>query len=138
MIAEMCLAMAIHFESRGEPLEGQYAVAQVIMHRVRSKAYPNTVCGVVKQGGYKVRYRCQFSFYCDGLSDKIKKAEDRQRALAVALTAIHSRRMRDYSGEATHYYAHNIANPYWAGSEKMKHTVTIHNHTFMKETRHGR
>lgn len=135
--AVMCLAMAVHFEARGEPLEGQYAVAQVIMHRVESKSYPNTVCDVVKQGAGKGLNRCHFSFYCDGLSDEIKNEAERNRAIAVANTVIYSRRMLDYSGQATHYYAHNITVPYWAHSERMRHTATIENHTFMREERHG-
>lgn len=134
MIDALCLAIAIHFESRGEPLEGQYAVAQVIMHRVESPAYPNTICDVIQQKRNGV---CQFSFYCDGLSDKIDNLEERERALAVANTVIYSRRMVDYSGGATNYYAPKKANPYWAKSEKMQYTTTIANHKFMREIRHG-
>ena len=59
-----CLANNIYFESRNQPKLGQIAVGQVTMNRVNSPKFPNTVCGVVKQGGEK-RNRCQFSWYCD-------------------------------------------------------------------------
>ena len=62
-----CLATAIYFEARGEPLKGQIAVSQVILDRVRSPKFPQTICGVVYQGQY--RKGCQFSFTCDGQSD---------------------------------------------------------------------
>ncbi len=65
-----CLATAIYFEARGEPEEGQLAVAQVVLNRVKNPAYPNTICGVVYQNKTK-RNRCQFSFACDGRSDRI-------------------------------------------------------------------
>ena len=63
-----CLAQAIYFEARGEPEQGQWAVAEVILNRVAHADYPSTVCGVVFQGAAN-RGRCQFSFACDGRSD---------------------------------------------------------------------
>ena len=69
----MCLAMAIYFEARREPMVGQVAVAQVVMHRVYDHRFPNKVCDVVKEGYYyswnkniPIRDKCQFSFWCDG------------------------------------------------------------------------
>ena len=69
----MCLAMAIYFEARGEPMVGKVAVAQVVMHRVYDHRFPNKVCDVVKEGYYyswdkniPIRDKCQFSFWCDG------------------------------------------------------------------------
>lgn len=64
-----CLAQAIYFEARSEPLEGQLAVGQVVMNRVESNAYPDTTCEVVFQNE-RMRHRCQFSFACDGKSDR--------------------------------------------------------------------
>ncbi len=65
-----CLALNIYHEARGEPLEGQIAVGQVVMNRVGDPDFPAGVCDVVKQGGDRRRDRCQFSWWCDGLSDR--------------------------------------------------------------------
>ena len=72
-----CLANAIYFESRSEPVAGQTAVAQVVMNRVKNPTYPNTICGVVYQNKHR-RNACQFSFACDRIPDRIrsKKAWD--------------------------------------------------------------
>mgnify|MGYP003628329525 CR=1 FL=1 len=82
MIAEalMCLALNVYHEAKNQSLIGQIAVAQVVMNRVRDERYPDTVCEVVEQGptyswkkDYPVKNRCQFSWYCDGKSDKPKE-----------------------------------------------------------------
>ena len=65
-----CLALNIYHEARGEPLEGKIAVGQVVMNRVGDPDFPAGVCEVVKQGGERPRDRCQFSWWCDGLSDR--------------------------------------------------------------------
>ena len=65
-----CLANAIYFEARGETVKGQYAVAEVILNRVASKSYPDSVCEVVSQGS-SMRNACQFSFMCDGKAEYI-------------------------------------------------------------------
>jgi spore germination cell wall hydrolase CwlJ-like protein len=64
-----CLALTIYHEARGEPGAGQVAVGHVVMNRVYDHRFPKSVCDVVQQGGYKVRNRCHFSWYCDDLSD---------------------------------------------------------------------
>ena len=66
-----CLAVAIYFEARSEPIAGQLAVAQVVLNRVADERYPDTVCEVIMEGptypsGHPVRDKCQFSFWCDG------------------------------------------------------------------------
>ena len=66
-----CLALNIYHEARGEPTMGKFAVGHVVMNRVASSKYPNDVCAVVRQGGSQRRYRCQFSWWCDGRSDQI-------------------------------------------------------------------
>ena len=85
----MCLAMAIYFEARGEPMVGQVAVAQVIMNRVYDHRYPNDVCDVVKQGYYytwneniPIRDKCQFSFWCDGKPEIINNTMHNLRSYA--------------------------------------------------------
>lgn len=65
----MCIAMAIYWEARGEPVKGQFAVGQVVMNRVHDPRYPSDACSVVYDGG-EVRNECQFSFFCDGKSDQ--------------------------------------------------------------------
>jgi spore germination cell wall hydrolase CwlJ-like protein len=64
-----CLAKNIYFEARGEPLIGKLSVGFVTLNRVKSKQFPNTICEVVKQ---RRKNTCQFSWFCDGLSDKPK------------------------------------------------------------------
>ena len=66
---QYCLAQAVYFEARGEPTEGQAAVARVILNRVGDDRYPGTICGVVFQNQKNLN-RCQFHFACDGLSDR--------------------------------------------------------------------
>jgi len=61
----LCLTQAIYYETRNQSADGQRAVAQVVLNRVRHPAYPNSVCGVVFQGAER-RTGCQFSFTCDG------------------------------------------------------------------------
>lgn len=64
-----CLAQAIYHEARGETSEGQLAVANVIVNRARSGKFPGSLCGVIYQNADKGRYRCQFTFACDGRND---------------------------------------------------------------------
>src|SRR5262249_58140344 len=70
--SEKCLAEAIYFEARGEAVRGQMAVAQVVLNRVFSEKYPNTVCGVVYQNAHR-RLHCQFTFACDGIPDIVRE-----------------------------------------------------------------
>ena len=67
-----CLSEALYFEARGETVKGQFAVAEVIMNRVKSGRFPGSVCGVIKQGTGK-KYQCQFTYTCDGHADKIRE-----------------------------------------------------------------
>lgn len=65
-----CLALNIYFEARGEPDLGKIAVAHVVLNRVADRRFPSTVCDVVRQGGEDELHRCQFSWWCDGQSDR--------------------------------------------------------------------
>jgi len=65
----LCLAQALYHEARGEPEVGQWAVANVILNRVKSHLYPSTICGVVFQNAGGKKFKCQFTFACDGRSD---------------------------------------------------------------------
>src|SRR6476660_1622442 len=80
---EKCLAEAIYFESRGEPVRGQIAVAQVVLNRAFSGYYPTTVCGVVYQNRHRY-LACQFTFACDRHPDVIRDQVAWRRATAIA------------------------------------------------------
>ncbi len=107
-----CMATAIYHESRGEAFEGQVAVGQVIMTRVRSDFYPNTICGVVYQGQWNRRNACQFSFACDGRSDAPKKGKIWDTTIDVAKQVISGKAFIKEIAEATHYHA-TYVSPKW-------------------------
>ena len=89
--AEKCLANAVYFESRSEPVRGQIAVAQVVMNRAFSGYYPSDVCGVVYQNAHR-HLACQFTFACDGIAGR------RQRSGVLDARAAH--RARDARRQA--------------------------------------
>ena len=76
-----CLAEALYFEARGEKVKGQAAVAEVILNRRDSGLFPNTICGVVHQGGHG---GCQFSYRCDGRTDRISEKSAYARVAKIA------------------------------------------------------
>ena len=101
---EKCLAEAIYFEARGEPVRGQIAVAQVVMNRVFSRYYPNSVCGVVYQNSN--RRACQFSFACDRIpNDRITEPTAMDRAKQIAHDTLDGKYWLTDVGKATHYHA---------------------------------
>ncbi len=106
-----CLATAIYFEARGEPTRGQLAVAQVVMNRVRSTLYPDTICGVVYQGQLR-RTGCQFSFTCDGRTDVPKDKDKWRMANELAQRMTDGKSWLGDIGHATHYHA-NYVKPRW-------------------------
>lgn len=79
-----CLAQAIYHEARGESAAGQLAVANVIVNRARANGYPSSLCGVVYQNADKGRYRCQFTFACDGRDDAPRERQAWARSVALA------------------------------------------------------
>lgn len=116
---QKCLATAIYFESRGEGLRGQAAVAQVVLNRVRNPTYPNTICGVVYQNSHW-RNRCQFSFACDGIQDRVLSPSHFKTAEEIAMAVTAGKIFIEEVGSSTHYYAQYVS-PRWARSmEKMK------------------
>lgn len=106
-----CLTAAIYYEAGGEPQEGQEAVAQVVLNRVRHPAFPQTVCGVVYQGADRPT-GCQFTFACDGSLAKRPSRGAWERARRVAEDALGGH-VDASVGTATHYHA-NWVVPYWA------------------------
>jgi spore germination cell wall hydrolase CwlJ-like protein len=129
---QKCLAEGIYFEARGEPESGQAAVAQVILNRVRNPAYPKTICGVVYQN-QNWRNRCQFSFACDGRSERIAEQREWETAKRVARDVTEGRTWIAEVGDSTHYYA-NYVRPGWA--RRMIKMDTIGAHLFYR-TRFG-
>lgn len=112
-----CLATAVYFESRGEPLEGQLAVAQVILNRVESGRYAPTVCGVVRQPG-------QFT-YAQGRSPAASR--DWEVAKAIAYIAMQGE-VAEVAQGAMSFHATHVA-PGWGGKRKL---ATIGNHVFYR------
>lgn len=135
MLAEtalMCLLTAVYYEARSEPLEGQVAVAQVIMTRVESDDYPDTVCEVVQEGGDSRRHRCQFSYYCDGKDEVMRDMRAKDRATRVAESVLFGGvRDADLIG-VTHYHA-DYANPYWRRKVNMIPIASVGRHFFYME-----
>ena len=116
---QRCLAAAVYFEARGELVKGQAAVAQVVLNRVRNPAYPKSICGVVYQN-MKWRNRCQFSFACDRIKDRVASREHYEMAEEVALAVTAGRIWLPEVGSSTHYHA-TYVSPRWARTmEKMK------------------
>ena len=79
-----CLALNIYHEARGEPDLGKLAVGHVTLNRVADARFPTTVCAVVRQGGEEKLHRCQFSWWCDGRSDRPLDAKAWEYVRAVA------------------------------------------------------
>ena len=123
-----CLAIAIYFEARGEPERGQVAVGQVILNRVRSPLFPETICGVVYQG--QMAPGCQFSFTCDGRTDNPRNDAQWAQAQDIARRITKGELWLPEVGYSTFYHA-DYVRPNWAGS--MSRIDTIGRHIFYKK-----
>ena len=122
-----CLAQAIYFEARGESETGQRAVAEVILNRVDNRRWPNTVCRVVQQGAHR-RNGCQFSYYCDGVPERVTNRRAFQLAERIAKDAL-STDARPLTKGATHYHATSV-RPSW--SRKLTKTAQYGTHIFYR------
>ncbi len=122
-----CLAEALYFEARGESVRGQFAVAEVIMNRVESGRFPDTLCGVINQGTGK-RYQCQFTYTCDGHKEVINEKRAYERVSKVARAALDGIAKKMTAG-ATHYHTKAV-RPSW--SRVYKETARIGVHIFYK------
>jgi hypothetical protein len=112
--AARCLAYAIYYEAGNQSVDGQKAVAQVVLNRVRDPAFPRTVCGVVFQGARSKG--CQFTFACDGSMTRRPEAAAWQQAEAVAEGALSGTVMAQV-GVATYYHA-DYVSPNWSNLSK--------------------
>jgi spore germination cell wall hydrolase CwlJ-like protein len=126
-----CLALNIYFEARSEPESGQRAVGHVVMNRVAHSGYPDSVCEVVQQGGEERLHRCQFSWWCDGQSDRPvhRKAWGEAQRLA---REIYDGISKDTTDGALWYHA-TYVKPYW--SELLLKGNKIGQHIFYLEHR---
>jgi spore germination cell wall hydrolase CwlJ-like protein len=114
-----CLAKTIYFESRNQPQEGQIAVAEVVLARVKSNKFPNTICGVIKQPS-------QFSWYQANKKLEMKNKKAKNKAYEIAIKVI----TRTYTPEVPTalFYHNDSVKPAWA--KKLVVVKTIKNHTF--------
>jgi len=136
-----CMAQNVYHEARSQGTAGRLAVMAVTSNRVQDHRYPNTVCEVVKQGPHRpswkgtgelipVRHRCQFSWYCDGKSDKVYdlKTYNEIRDLS-ALVVRGEINVIDITEGATHYHA-DYVSPDWAKTKTK--TIEIEDHIFYR------
>jgi hypothetical protein len=123
--AERCLANAIYFESRSEPVRGQMAVAQVVVNRAFSGFYPNDICGVVYQNAGR-HLACQFTFACDGKSKAINERANWARANRIARETLDGQIYVPEVAKSTHYHAIYV-HPNWVGEMKKMVRYGLHN-----------
>lgn len=123
----LCLALTVYFEARNQPERGQIAVAVVVINRVESKRYPDTVCEVVQQSTKPGLNHCQFSYYCDGLKEITSDEKAMNKALWVAtLVGEEGARIPQLEG-VMHYHSVGV-DPYW--NRSMELITTIGEHKF--------
>ena len=145
-IGLVCMALNIYHEAKNQSADGMLAVGEVVLNRVVDDRYPDNVCEVIKQGPvreswktrqtpdpddavyYPVRHRCQFSWYCDGLSDKPYEEEAWKQAQQVAFM-LYEHGKPNLTDGATHYHA-DYVKPEWAASKTF--TTKIGDHLFYR------
>ncbi|WP_306115247.1 cell wall hydrolase [Roseovarius sp. MMSF_3305] len=122
-----CLAEALYFEARGESVKGQFAVAEVILNRVDSPQFPDTICAVINQGTGR-KYACQFTYTCDGHKEIINEPRAFQRVGKVAKLMVNGA-PRQLTDGATYYHTRAVS-PRW--SRKFNRTTSIGEHHFYR------
>ena len=145
-----CLAKNIYFEAGVESTAGKLAVANVTINRILSKEYPNSVCGVVKEGRHyysakseawePFRDMCQFSWYCDGRGDNPNPGRTWESSKDLAKIVLRKHQqdiLIDITDGATHYHANWMESfPRW--SEEHKKVASIDRHIFYKARKRHR
>ena len=136
-----CLALNMYHEARDQGTAGKLAVSAVVINRVSDSRFPNTICEVIKQGptrkswrdpsvSYPIKNRCQFSWYCDGISDEVKDEKTYQKILDFARLIMHNDiQFVDITDGATHYHA-DYGKPDWADTKTR--TTEIGDHIFYR------
>ena len=134
-----CLALNVYHESRSDNFAGRIAVADVVMNRVDSNLFPNTICEVVNQSVMRtnwkgnevpVRGMCHFSWFCDGLSDEPMETDSYEDAQIVAEMALRGG-WRGITEGATHYHA-TYVTPNWINDRGMVPVGRIGQHKFYR------
>ncbi|MDP4992648.1 MAG: cell wall hydrolase [Marivita lacus] len=125
-----CLAEALYFEARGETIQGQFAVAEVIMNRVKSGRFPDDICSVINQGTGK-KYQCQFTYTCDGIPERIREPQAWDRVGKVARAILDGRAPMNLTNGATHYHT-TAVRPRW--SRSYTQTASYGVHVFYRHT----
>jgi spore germination cell wall hydrolase CwlJ-like protein len=140
-----CLALNIYYESRSDNIAGMAAVSDVVLNRVESTVYPNTVCDVIKQAKMKeswktkqfpdlddserkyipIRNRCQFSWFCDGKADKPASGDSWNKAQTIAYRMLEYNYLRGISEGATHYHA-TYVDPKWNDNMLLVGRIGLH------------
>jgi len=130
-----CLAKNIYFGARDQPTIGQMAVAEVVLNRVHSPLFPDTVCEVIHEGptykwkqGFPIKHRCQFSWYCDGKSDTPKDKKAWNRALLIAEEVYYSYGLSINIVDGAIFYHSIDVDPDW----NREYVVQIEDHIFYK------
>lgn len=123
----LCLTEALYFEARGESIKGQIAVAEVILNRVDSRKFPNSVCAVVNQGTGRI-HRCQFSYTCDGIAEIVNEPEAYRNVGKIA-RALLDGAPRNLTLGAKFYHNHTVS-PSW--SRVFTRTASIDGHLFYR------
>ncbi len=120
-----CMAEAIYFEARSEPVRGQLAVAQVVVNRLKNPTYPGTVCGVVYQNQH-MRNACQFSFACDGIREVVRDRDSWIIAEGIARAVLNGEAIwLEEVGASTHYHA-TYVRPAWARQMQQMAHIGLH------------
>ena len=122
--AEKCLADAIYFESRGEPKQGQTAVAQVVVNRAFSGFYPSDICGVVYQNANRY-LACQFTFACEGKKLVVDEPDMWEQAKQISHDMLDGKLWLDEIGKATHYHAYWV-HPDWIREMRKINRIGVH------------
>lgn len=123
-----CLSEALYFEARGETLKGQFAVAEVIMNRVKSTRFPDSICGVVKQGTGR-KFQCQFTYKCDGIPETIRE-RGAYAAVGKVARAVIDGQAPVLTNGATYYHT-TAVRPKW--SRVFTKTAAIGVHIFYRD-----
>ena len=129
-----CLALNIYHESRSESRLSQFAVSQVVLNRAQSSRFPNTICGVVRQGihqgSHPLRNMCQFSWYCDGRNDNPMAGKAWRDSVDLAIWMMTAREfLPQLVHGATHYHA-DYVSPRWA--KQKKRVLKVDSHIFYR------
>jgi spore germination cell wall hydrolase CwlJ-like protein len=125
--AQECLTQAVYYEAASEGADGQRAVAQIVLNRMRHPAYPSTVCGVIYQGSDRPT-GCQFTFTCDGSLARVPVQSLWKQARTIATQALAGKVFAPV-GHATHYHADYVL-PFWADS--LDKSVQVGRHIFYR------